>query len=95
MPYAVCVTAHVIRTNREVRDLQTLNPMDVQVLIKYTVLHDGNALFWSHATGTQRVPGGFDMALHWTESVSMSLHQQQRTQLTPFFNMFNILLTVL
>lgn len=59
-----CVAAHVVRTDRQVRDLQSLDAMHVEPLVKHAaVFCDRAALARSHAACPEGVPGGFDVAL--------------------------------
>jgi hypothetical protein len=62
--YAESVAADVVRADRQVADLQALDTVDVQALVKNTVLDDRVAALGCHAAGSERVPGGLDMAFH-------------------------------
>lgn len=62
--YAIGVAADVVGTDGQVRDLETLDAMDVEALIEHTVLDDGVTLPRSHTTGTQAVPSGLNVALN-------------------------------
>lgn len=62
--YAESITAHIIRTDGQIADLQALDAVDVQALVENAALgRDAAALARSHATCSQGVPGCFDMTL--------------------------------
>lgn len=62
--HAKCIAAHVIRTDGQIADLQALDAVDVESLVDHAaVLGDRAAFARRHAAGSQRVPGGFDVAL--------------------------------
>ena len=60
---AVGVAADVIGADRQIGDLQALDTVDVEALVKYTVLDDAVALLGCHGARAERVPGGLDVAL--------------------------------
>jgi hypothetical protein len=58
----VCVATDVVGADGQVGDLEALDAVDIQALVKNTVLDDGVAVPGSHGAGTERVPGGLDVA---------------------------------
>ena len=61
---AESVAAHIVGADGEIRDLEVLDAMDVESLVKDTVLDNIVAFAWCHAASAQGVPGGLAVALH-------------------------------
>ena len=59
----ICVTAHIVRANGQVRNLQALDAVDVKALVEHTVFDDAVTLLGSHGARAEGVPGGLDVAL--------------------------------
>jgi hypothetical protein len=57
------VAANVVRTDRQIRDLEILDAVDIETLIEHTMLHDIITLARRHGTGPEGVPGGLAVAL--------------------------------
>lgn len=91
--YAESVAAHVVGADGEVADLEALDPMDVQPLVHHaSMLGDRASLSRCHAAGSERVPGGFDVAL---DCEVRNTQPMGRLRLTPFLNVLDILVAVL
>ena len=61
---AESVAANVVWADTQIRDLQALNTVDIQTLVKHTMLHDIVALPWCHRARSQRVPGRLTVPLY-------------------------------
>lgn len=62
--YREGVAADVVGADREIRDLQVLDAMDVQSRVQDTMLDNTVALPWSHAASAEGVPGSLAVTLH-------------------------------
>lgn len=60
---AVGIAANIVGADGQISDLQTLDTVHVETLVKHTVLDDAVALLGSHGARAQGVPGGLDVAL--------------------------------
>jgi hypothetical protein len=63
MTYREGVAADVVRADREIRDLQVLNAMDIQSLIQDTMLDNAVALSRAHRACAQAVPSSLRVSL--------------------------------
>jgi hypothetical protein len=61
----------IVRADRQVRDLQALDAVDIETLVEDTVLHNLIAILGSHTTGTKRVPSGFCVPLSSESVISL------------------------
>jgi hypothetical protein len=59
---AVRVAAHVVWADGQVSDLEALDAVHVETLVKDTVFDDGVAFAWGHGARAEGVPGSFDVA---------------------------------
>lgn len=87
-----CVAAHIVWTDRQVANFQSLDAMHVETLVKNAaVFCDRAALSRGHAASPEGVPSGLDMAFDFfvsTANGTLSL------LLTPFLNALNVLLAI-
>ncbi len=58
----VRVATDVVGADGQIGDLETLDAVDVEALVEDTMLDDGVSVSGSHGAGTERVPGGFNVA---------------------------------
>jgi len=58
----VRVATDVVGADGQVGDLEALDAVDVEALVEHTVLDDGVAVPGCHGAGTERVPGGLNVA---------------------------------
>jgi len=57
------VATDIVRTDRQIGNLETLDTMDIQAFVENAMLDDAIALPWAHGAGSQRVPGGLHVTL--------------------------------
>jgi hypothetical protein len=59
----VSVTADIVRAERQVRNLQALDAVDVKALVEHTVFDDTVTLLRGHGARAEGVPGSLDVTL--------------------------------
>lgn len=59
----VCVAANVVGADGKISNLEALDTVHVESLIKNTVLDDAVTLLGCHGAGSEAVPGGLCVAL--------------------------------
>jgi hypothetical protein len=87
------IAANIIGANREIRNFELLDTMNIEALIENTMLHDAVSLFGSHRAGLYHISAlltspGYDRTYPQTMPGSLDV------SLYPFFNMGNILLAI-
>lgn len=58
----ICVATHIIRTDGQVSNLQTLDTVDIESFIQDSMLDNRISFLGSHRTGSETVPSSLDMA---------------------------------
>lgn len=60
---AIRIAPYIIRADTQIRNLQSLDTVNVQPLIENTMFNDRIPFSGSHGTRTERVPSSFDVTL--------------------------------
>lgn len=59
----ICIAVHIIRADRQIRDLEALDAMHVEALVNNAVLDDGVSVARGDGARAERVPGRLNVAL--------------------------------